>query len=143
MSIISSALHYFAGQNSSNNIVLHQPVGLPCFISPKVPTTFNTILLADSMGKSFPQNDNLIKVVTMAGSNYYYASGLIAGQLLDISHFHQLFTLLRSNLLKSWNTTSLLKAAVQEFIEAVYVVNPWQGSLLVLSYHILRQSKVH
>ena len=60
----------------------------------------------------------------MEGSNYYYASGLIAGQLLDISHFHQVFTLLGSNLSKSWNTTTLLKAAVQEFIEAVYVASP-------------------
>ena len=70
MSIISSALHYFAGQNSNNNIMLHQPVGPQCFVSPKVHTAVNTILLADSMGKSFPQNDNLIKVITMAGSNY-------------------------------------------------------------------------
>ena len=60
----------------------------------------------------------------MAGSNYYYASGLIASYLLDMSHFHQVFTLLGSNLLKSWNTTSLLKAAVQEFIKVVDAVNP-------------------
>ena len=99
-------------------------MGPQCFVSPKAPTAVNTILLVDSMGKSFPQNDNLIKVVTMAGSNYHYASGLIASQLLDISHFHQVFTLLVSNLLKSWNTTSLLKAAEQEFVEAVCVVNP-------------------
>ena len=121
--IINFPFHYFVGQNS-NNIVLHQPMGPQYSVSPKAPTAVNTILLADSMGKSFPQNDNLIKVVMMAGSNYYYASGLIAGQLLDISHFHQVFTLLGSNLLKSWNTTSLLKAAVQEFVEAVYTANP-------------------
>ena len=60
----------------------------------------------------------------MAGSNYYYTSGLIAGNLLDVSCFHQVFTLLGSNLLKSWNTTSLLKAAVQEFVEVVHAVNP-------------------
>ena len=124
MSIITSPFHYFAGQNSNNKIVLHQPMGPQCLVSPKAPAAVNTIQLADSMGKSFPQNDNLIKVVMMAGSNYYYASSLIAGQLLDISHFHQVFTLLGSNLLKSWNTTSLLKAAVQEFIEAVYMASP-------------------
>ena len=60
----------------------------------------------------------------MAGSNYCYASGFIASNLLDISHFHQVFTLLGSNLLKSWNPTSLLKATVQEFIEVVHAVNP-------------------
>ena len=60
----------------------------------------------------------------MAGSNYYYVSSLIAGQLLDISHFHQVFTLFGSNLLKYGNTTTLLKAAVQEFMEAVSAVNP-------------------
>ena len=122
--------------------MLHQPVGPQCSVSPKDPAAVNTILLADSMGKSFPQNDNLIKVIMMAGSNYYYASGLIASQLLDISHFHQVFTLLGSNLLKSWNTTSLLKAAVQEFVEVVYTVNPWQGFLLVPSYPDPGQSKV-
>ena len=120
---IKLALHYFAGQ-CSDNIILHQPVGPQCLVSPKAPVAVNTILLADFMGKSFPQNDNLIKVVMMAGSNYYYASGLLTGQLLNISHFHQVFTLLGSNLLKSWNTTTLLKAAVQEFVEAIYAVNP-------------------
>ena len=75
------------------------------------------------MGKSFPQNNNLIKVITMAGSNYYYAYSLIASQLLDIACFHQIFMLLGSNLLKSWNTTTFLKAAVQEFMEAVYAGN--------------------
>ena len=89
-----------------------------------LPAAVNTILLADSMGKSFLQNDSLIKVITMAGSNYYYASGLIASNLLDISHFHQVFTLLGSNLLKSLNTTSLLKAAVQEFVKVVHAANP-------------------
>ena len=67
----------------------------------------------------------------MAGSNYYYASGLIAGNLLDISHFHQVFTLLGSNLLKSWNTTSLLKAAVQEFVEVVHAANPLARVFLI------------
>ena len=98
-------------------------MGPQCFVAPKAPAAVNTILLADSMGKSFPQTDNLIKVVTMARSNYCYTSGLIAGQLLDISHFHQVFPLLGSNLLKSWNTTSLLKAAVQESVEVVCVAN--------------------
>ena len=121
--ITGSTLHYFAGKGS-NNIVLYQPLGPQCLVSPKAPAAVNTILLVDSMGKSFPQNDNLIKVITMAGSNYYYATGLITGQLLDLSHFHQIFTLLGSNLLKSWNTTTLLKAAVQESVEAVYVANP-------------------
>ena len=60
----------------------------------------------------------------MARSNYYYASGLIAGQLLDISHFHQIFTLIGSNLLKSWNTKHLLKEAVQDFVETVFEANP-------------------
>ena len=104
--------------------MLHQPEGPQCWVSPKAPAAVNTILLADSMEKSFLQNDNLIRVVTMARLNYYYASNLIAGQLLDISCFHQVFMLLGSNLLKSWNTTSLLRAAVQEFVEVVYVANP-------------------
>ena len=99
-------------------------VGSQCFVSPKAPAAVNTILLVDSMGKPFPQTDNLIKVVMMAGSNYYYTSGLIASQLLDISHFHQDATLLGSNLLKSWNTTSLLKAAMQEFVKVVCAANP-------------------
>ena len=73
----------------------------------------SSVLLADLMGKSFPQNDTLMKVITMASSNYYYALGLIVGQLLDISRFPQVFTLLRSNLLKSWNNKQLLKEAVQ------------------------------
>ena len=61
----------------------------------------------------------------MAGSNYYYASGLIAGQLLDISRFPQVFTLLGSNLLKSWNNKQLLKEAVQDFVETVTAANPF------------------
>ena len=116
-------IYVHSGANSSNNIVLHHPVGPSCSVSPNAPAAVNTILLADSMGKSFPQNDSLIKVITMAGSNYYYALRLIASNLLDISHFHQDFTLLVSNLLKFWNTTSLLKAAVQEFIKVVHAVN--------------------
>ena len=60
----------------------------------------------------------------MASSNYYYASGLIAGQLLDILRFPQVFTLLGLNLLKSWNNKQLLKEAVQEFVETVAAVNP-------------------
>ena len=60
----------------------------------------------------------------MAGSNYYYASGLIVGQLLDISRFPQVFTLLGSNLLKSWNNKQLLKEAVQDFTETVAAANP-------------------
>ena len=75
------------------------------------------------MGKSFPKNDALMRVVTIAGSNYYYASGLIAGQLLNISRFHQVFTLLGSNLLKSWNNKHLLKEAVQDFVKTVGAVN--------------------
>ena len=104
--------------------MLHHPVGLSCSVSPNAPAAVNTILLADSMGKSFLQNNSLIKVITMAGSNYYYALGLIASNSLDISCFHQVFTLLGSNLLKSWNTTSLLKAAVQEFIKVVHATDP-------------------
>ena len=60
----------------------------------------------------------------MAGSNYYYASGLIAGQLLDISRFPQDFILLGLNLLKSWNNKQLLKEAVQDFVETVAAANP-------------------
>ena len=63
-------------------------------------------------------------MITRAGSNYYYASGLIASNLLDISCFHQVFTLLGSNVMKSWNTTSLLKAAVQVFVKVVHTANP-------------------
>ena len=135
-------LYIICAGHSSSNIILYQPVGPQCLVSPKAPAAVNTILLVDSMGKSFPQNDNLIKVVTVVGSNYY-ASGLIVSQLLDISHFHQVFMLLGSNLLKPWNTTTSLKAAVQEFFEAVYTVNLWQESLLVPSYLGLGQSKTH
>ena len=71
-----------------------------------------------------PQNDALMKVITMAGSNYYYASGLNVGQLLDISRFSQVFTPLGSNLLKSWNNKQLLKEAVQESVETVAAANP-------------------
>ena len=93
-------------------------------MSPDAPATVSSILLTDSMGKSFPQNDALMKVVIVAGSNYYYASGLIAGQLLDISRFPQVFTLLRLNLFKSCNNKQLLKEAVQDFIETVAAANP-------------------
>ena len=116
-------------------------MGPQCFVSPKVPAVVNTILLVDSMGKSFTQTDNLIKVVTMARSNYYYASGLIAGQLFDISHFHPVFTLLGSNLLKSWNTTSLLKAAVQEFVDVVCVANPLARVFIGSIIPVLGQTK--
>ena len=57
-------------------------------------------------------------VIMMAGSNYYYVSGLIAGQLA------QVFTLLRSNLLKSWNNKQLLKKAVQDFVETFAAADP-------------------
>ena len=50
----------------------------------------------------------------MAGSNYYYASGLIAGQLLDISRFPQDLE----------NNKQLLKEAVQDFVETVAAANP-------------------
>ena len=93
-------------------------------VSLDAPAAVSSILLADSMEKSFPQNDVLMKVITMTSSNNYYASGLIARQLLDISRFPQDFTLLRSNLLKSWNNKKLLKEAVQDFIETVATTNP-------------------
>ena len=48
----------------------------------------------------------------------------LQGQLLDISRFPQVFTLLGLNLLKSWNNKQLLKEAVQEFVETVATVNP-------------------
>ena len=76
------------------------------------------------MGKSFPQNDALMKVVIMVGSNYYYASGLISRQLLDMSRFLQVFTLLGSNLLKSGNNEQLLKEAEWDFVETVTTANP-------------------
>ena len=89
------------------------------------PAAVSSILLADSMGKSFPQNDVLMKVFTMASSNYYYALGLIVGQLrtrhIKISSS---FTMLGLNLLKSWNNKQLLKGAVQDFIETVVAANP-------------------
>ena len=77
-----------------------------------------------SMGKSFPQNDAVMKVTTMASSNYYYASGLIVGKLLDISRFPQVFTLLGLNLLKSWKNKQLLKEAVKDFVKTVKAANP-------------------
>ena len=116
------ALYYFSG-GCSHNIVVHQPSCPQSLISPEAPAVARSIPLADSMGKFFPQNDALMKVVTMASSNYYYASGLIASQLLDISRFPQVFTLLSSNLLKSWNNKQLLKEAAQGFIETVVAAN--------------------
>ena len=103
---------------------MHQPSCPQSSVSPDAPAAVSTILLADLMEKSFPQNDVLMKVITMAGSNYYYTSGLIAGQLLDISRFPQVFTLLGLNLLKSWNNKQLLKEAVQESVETVAAANP-------------------
>ena len=121
----SSLSHvYYFSDTHANNIILHQPSCPQSSVNPDVPAAVCSILLADSMGKSFPQNDALMRVVTMAGSNYYYASGLIAGQLLDILRFHQVFTLLGSNLLKSWNNKHLLIEAVQDFVKTVVAVNP-------------------
>ena len=103
---------------------MHQPSFPQTSVSPDVPAAISSVLLADLMGKSFPQNDMLMKVINMAGSNYYYALGLIVGQLLDISRFPQVFTLLGSNLLKSWKNKQLLKEAVQDFVETVAAANP-------------------
>ena len=103
---------------------MHQPSCSQSSVSPDAPAAVSSILLADSMGKSFPQNDALMKVITMAGSNNYCALGLIARQLLDISRFPQVFTLPGSILLKSWNNKQLLKEAVQEFVETVTAANP-------------------
>ena len=103
---------------------MHQPSCPQSSVNLDAPAAVSSILLADSMEKSFPQNDALMKVIRMAGSNYYYASGLIAGQLLDILRFPEVFTLLGLNLLKSWNNKQLLKEAVQEFVETVVAVNP-------------------
>ena len=93
-------------------------------MSPDAPAAVSSILLADLMGKSFPQSDVLMKVISMAGFNYSYALRLISGQLLGISRFPQDFTLLGLNLLKSWNNKQLLKEAVQEFVETVAAANP-------------------
>ena len=103
---------------------MHQPTCPQTSVSPDAPAVVSSVLLADSMGKSFPQNDMLIKAITVAISNYYYASGLIVRQLLDISRFPQVFTLLRSNLLKSWNNKQLLKETVQDFVETDAAANP-------------------
>ena len=46
------------------------------------------------------------------------------GQLLNISRFPQVFTLLRLNLLKPWNNKQLLKEVVQDFVETVTATNP-------------------
>ena len=119
----SSALYYFSSC-CSNNIIVHQPSCPQFSVSLDAPAAVSSILLVDSMGKSFPQNDALMKVITMASSNYYHASGLIAGQLLDISRFPQVFTFVGLNLLKSWNNKQLLKEAVQEFVETIAAVNP-------------------
>ena len=118
-----SVLYYFSGC-CSKNIIVHQLSCPQSSVSLDAPAAMSSILLADLMGKSFPQNDALMKVITMVSSNYYYASGLIAGQLLDISRFPQVFTLLGSNLLKSWNNKQLLKEAVQDFVETVATANP-------------------
>ena len=73
----------------------------------------------------------------MACSNYYYASGLIAGQLPDISRFPQVFTLLGSNLLKSWNNKQSLKEAVQDFVETVAAAFlPWPGAKQQTLHHL-------
>ena len=103
---------------------MHQLSSPQLLIAPNPPAAVSSILLADFMGKSFPQNDALMKVVTMAGSNYYHASGLMAGKLLDISWFPQVFTLLGSYLLKSWNTKQLLKEVMQDFVETIFAANP-------------------
>ena len=103
---------------------MHQPSCPQSSVSLDAPAAVSSILLADLMGKSFSQNDALMKVITMASSNYYYGSGLIVGQLLDISRFPQVFTLLGLNLLKSWNNKQLLKEAVQDFVETVAAANP-------------------
>ena len=118
-----SHVYYFSG-SSAKNIILHQPSCPQSSVNPDAPAAVSSILLADSMGKSFPQNDALVRLVTMAGFKYYYASDLIAGQLLDISRFHQVFTLLGSNLLKSWNNKHLPKEAVQDFVKTVVAANP-------------------
>ena len=102
---------------------MHQPSCPQTSVSQDAPAAVSSVLLTHSMGKSFPQNDTPMKAITMAGSNYYYASGLIVGQLLDISRFPQVFTLLGSNLLKSWNNKQLLKEAVQDFVETVAAAN--------------------
>ena len=103
-----SALYYFSGC-CVNNIIVHQPSCTQSSVSPDAPAAVSSVLLADSMGKSFPQNDVLMKVITMAASSNYYASGLTAGQLLDISRFPQVFTLLGLNLLKPCNNKQILK----------------------------------
>ena len=118
-----SVLYHFSGC-CSNSIIVLQHSCPQSSVSLDAPAVVSSILLVDSMGKSFPQNDVLKKVVTMASSNYYYASGLIAGQLLDIPRFPQVFTLLGSNLLKSWNNKQLLKEVVQDFVETVAAANP-------------------
>ena len=101
---------------------MHQPSCPQTSVSQDAPAAVSSVLLTDSMGKSFLQNNTPMKAITMAGSNYY-ASGLIVGQLLDISRFPQVFTLLGSNLLKSWNNKQLLKKAVQDFVETVAAAN--------------------
>ena len=124
-----SHVYYFSG-SCANNIILHQLSCPQSSVNPDVPAAVCSILLADSMGKSFPQNNVLMRVVTMAGSNYYYASGLITGQLLDILRFHQVFTLLGSDLPKSWNNKHLLKEAVQDFVKTVVAVN-WIARIFI------------
>ena len=104
---------------------MHQPSCPQSSVSVDAPAAVSSILLADLMGESFPQNNALMKVITMASSNYYYTSELIVGQLLDISRFPQVFTLLGLNLLKSWNNKQLLKETVQEFVETFAAVNPF------------------
>ena len=123
LSDIIGFMYYFSGC-CSNNIIVHQAASPQLFVSLDAPPAVSSILLVDSMGKSFPQNYALMKVITMSGSNYYYTYGLIAGQLLDISRFPQVFMLLGSNLLKLWNNKHLLKEAVQDFIETVTAANP-------------------
>ena len=103
---------------------MHQPSFPQSSVSSDAPAAVSSILFADLMGKSFPQNDALMKVITLANSNYYFVSRLIVGQLLDISRFPQVLTLLRLNLLKSWNNKQLMKEAVQDFVETVAAVNP-------------------
>ena len=47
---------------------MHQPSCPQSSVSPDTPAVVSSILLADSIGKSFPQNDALMKVITMASS---------------------------------------------------------------------------
>lgn len=60
-----------------------------------------------------------------AGFQYWLAAGCIAGRLLDLSHTTVVFSLLGSNMLKTWIDRRLYRDALKEFVNVIWDVNPF------------------